>query len=221
MSTELFRVRLAKAQVHPDDLKWMPKWLDEYARFQRVSEGTLAVEQDGVLRFLRALRDRGAPARQRLQAVRSVEWYQSLVLQRSDVDFAPFKQKLGELAEAERRSGVESKPGEGFAGEGLPGELNPGEPQALRAMRARLRVLHHPKSTETAYAGWVQRFTRHLDDEQLKKYGERETGEFLTDRSKPTGSVRKESAEPAGCASGGVGDRASCYRSAIGGWRVG
>lgn len=48
-------------------------------------------------------------------------------------------------------------------------------------MRARLRVLHHPKSTETAYVSWVQRFIRHLDDEHLEKYGEREIGEFLTD----------------------------------------
>ena len=48
-------------------------------------------------------------------------------------------------------------------------------------MRARLRVLHHPKSMETAYVGWVQRFIRHLDDEHLEKYGEREIGEILTD----------------------------------------
>src|SRR5690606_32881801 len=34
---------------------------------------------------------------------------------------------------------------------------------------------------ETAYVSWVQRFIRHLDDEQLHKYGEREIGEFLTD----------------------------------------
>ncbi len=182
MSRELFRHRLSRVQVHPNDLKWMPVWLDEYARPQNAAAGqVLVVNAASVLSFLRGLRDRGAPAWQRLQAVRSVEWYQALVLQRTDVDFAPFKQKLGELADAEKRSGVESKPGEGFAGEGLPGEIDPGEPEAIRAMRARLRVLHHPKSTETAYISWVQRFIRHLDDEHLERYGEREIGEFLTD----------------------------------------
>ncbi len=130
-----------------------------YARPQTAADGQqLVVNAERVLAFLRGLRDRGAPAWQRLQAVRSVEWYQALILQRTDVDFAPFKQKLGELAEAERRSGVEARPGEGFAGERLPGELDPGEPEAIRAMRARLRVLHHPRSTETAYVSWVQRF---------------------------------------------------------------
>jgi len=113
--------------------------------------------------------------------VRSVEWYQALVLKRSDVDFAPFKRKLGELAEADKRTGAESKPGEGMAGEGLQGQIDPGEPEAIRVMRARLRVFHHPKSTETAYVSWVQRFIRHLDDEHLQRYGEREIGEFLSD----------------------------------------
>jgi hypothetical protein len=45
----------------------------------------------------------------------------------------------------------------------------------------RLRVLHHPESTETADVNWVQRLIRHLDDGRLEHYGERETGEFLTD----------------------------------------
>ena len=199
MSRELFRHRLSRVQVHPNDLKWMPVWLDEYARPQATVAGQeLVVETETVLAFLRGLRDRGAPAWQRLQAVRSVEWYQALVLQRTDVDFAPFKQKLGELAEAEKRSGVESKPGEGFAGEGfagegLPGEIDPGEPEAIRAMRARLRVLHHPKSTETAYVSWVQRFIRHLDDD-------------LHARDESSGAMRDESAGPVERASGGVGD---------------
>ena len=133
MSTELFRVRLTRTQVHPDDREWMPKWLDEYARCQRVSEGTLAVEQEGVLRFLRALRDRGVPAWQRLQAVRSVEWYPSLVLRRDDVDFSRFKLKPGEMAATGRQVGQGDGCGQGFAGEGLPGELTAGRPAASGA----------------------------------------------------------------------------------------
>src|SRR5690606_6910270 len=67
---ELFRHRLSRVQVHPDDLKWMPVWLDEYARPQSTADGQLlVVNAERVLAFLRGLRDRGAPAWQRLQVV--------------------------------------------------------------------------------------------------------------------------------------------------------
>ena len=64
---------------------------------------------------------------------------------------------------------------------GMPGLINPNEPEAVRRMRERMRVLHHPISTETAYVGWLVRFIRHLDDENVHKYGEVEIGQFLTD----------------------------------------
>ncbi len=47
----------------------------------------------------------GAPAWKRLQAARALEWYQSLVLAQSLVDFAPFKLKPAELANVEKRAG--------------------------------------------------------------------------------------------------------------------
>src|SRR5690606_3790004 len=111
------------------DLTWMPACLDEYARPQTTADGQLRrVNAQRGLAFLRRLRDPGAPGWQRLQAARRVERHQRLVRQRTEVDLAPCEPRLGELAEAEGRSGVESKPGEGIAGEGLPGELDPGEP---------------------------------------------------------------------------------------------
>ena len=49
----------------------MTVWLDEYARPQTTADGQLlVVNAERVLAFLRGLRDRGAPAWQRLQAVR-------------------------------------------------------------------------------------------------------------------------------------------------------
>lgn len=140
----------------------------------------LAVTHERVLGFLRSLRDSGVAAWQRLQAARAVEWYQALVLRSAEVDFSLFKQKLGELAEVERRAGGEAI-GKGMPGEGLPGEIDADEPESVRAMRVRMRVLHHPKSTETAYVGWVKRFIRHVDDERLERYGEQEIGDFLSD----------------------------------------
>jgi len=71
MSRELFRHRLGRVQIHPNDLKWMPVWLDEYARPQIPTDGQLlVVHAESALAFLRGLRDRGVPAWQRLQAVR-------------------------------------------------------------------------------------------------------------------------------------------------------
>jgi hypothetical protein len=36
MSIALFRERLAKSRLHPDDIKWMPRWLQEFARSQNL-----------------------------------------------------------------------------------------------------------------------------------------------------------------------------------------
>ena len=181
MTVELFRQRLERAQLHPNDLQWMPKWLEEYAAQQDSGGQSLQVTEERVFRFLRSLRDRGVPAWQRLQAARTVEWYQAMVLCRTEVDFSYFKLKLGELAEVERRCGTSELRGKGMPGEGQPGMLDPAEPEAARALRARMRVLHHPKSTEEAYVGWLLRFIRHLDDDQVQNYGEPEIGQFLTD----------------------------------------
>ncbi|MGM0490821.1 MAG: hypothetical protein ACQESR_29200 [Planctomycetota bacterium] len=63
MSAELFRARLGRARVHPNDRTWMPKWLDEYAGRQDQRGGDLPrIDQETVLGFLRSLRDRGSPA---------------------------------------------------------------------------------------------------------------------------------------------------------------
>lgn len=182
MSLDTFRYRIGRAQVHPNDAKWMPSWLGEYASTQNAADGeSLAVTADSVLRFLRGLRDRGVPAWQRLQAARSVEWYQALVLGREEVDFARFKKKLGELAQREKRTGGPADAGNALPGEGAPGRLNLDESESIQAMRSRMRLLHHPKSTEETYVKWVTRFIRHLDDDDLARYGEPDIGQFLTD----------------------------------------
>jgi integrase len=114
-----------------------------------------------------------------------LEWYQTMVLRHSDVDFSRFKQKLQELAEAERRANgsqnVSLVSSDGFNGGGKPGIPDPNEPAPVRALRARMRVLHHPISTENAYADWITRFVKHLDDDQLEKVGEDAIREFLTE----------------------------------------
>jgi hypothetical protein len=115
----------------------------------------------------------------------------SINLDKHDLGFSPFKKKLGELATLEKHSGLGDFDGrksrekfdarEGIPGEGLPGLIDPDEPEAVRLMRARMRALNHPRSTEETYVGWLVRFISHLDDERVQDYGEPEIGEFLTD----------------------------------------
>ncbi len=185
MSLELFRDRLNKSRLHPNDIKWMPSWVAQFATGRPILDGLIQFEKDDVLKFLQKLRDSHVPCWQRLQAARSLEWYQTMVLRVSKVDFSEFTLKLQEMAEKERRAQVSSSEPlseeDGFAGEGKPGVLNPNEARPVQALRARMRVLHNPISTENSYAGWIARFVRHLDDENLEKYSEDAIGEFLTE----------------------------------------
>ncbi len=185
MSLELFRDRLNKSRLHPNDIKWMPSWFGQFAKGRPVVDGLVWFSTDDVLQFLQKLRDGKVECWQRLQAARSLEWYQTMVLQVSTVDFSVFKLKLQEMAEKEKRAQTaKNSPlldDEGFAGEGKPGLFDPNEPRPVQALRARMRVLHHPISTENTYAGWIRRLVKHLDDENLEKYSEDALGEFLTE----------------------------------------
>jgi len=184
MSIALFRERLAKSRLHPDDIKWMPRWLQEFARSHPEADGLIRFSDPDVLRFLQQLRDHKVPAWQRLQAARTLEWYQTLVLRESVIDFSHYKLTLQELAEREKQAKSSAGPlqdGEGMDGEGRPGLIDQEEPKPVQALRARMRMLHHPLSTENAYAGWITRLIAHLGDERLEKYGENQLGEFLTE----------------------------------------
>jgi integron integrase len=61
------------------------------------------------------------------------------------------------------------------------GELDPKEPKVIREMRAELRLMHYALDTEKAYVGWIRRFMRHCDSEELRSFGESEIKEFLTE----------------------------------------
>ena len=182
MSIALFRERLAKSRLNPNDVRWMPNWLSMFAKNLHSMDDKLAFNREDVLTFLRGLLGSSVPAWQRLQAVRSIEWYQTLVLDDSAIDFSPFKLKLQELAEKENQStGAGIQEGEGIPGEGMVGLVNANEPAPTQALRARMRLLHHPISTEDAYAGWINRLVKFLDDERLEKYGENDLGNFLSE----------------------------------------
>jgi hypothetical protein len=188
MSVEMFQSRIRQSQLPHNDRQWMPKWIGEYASFIAAgSHCELELTVDQVLAFLRSLRDRRTHAWQRLQAARALEWYQSLVLHRNVVDFAPFKSKLTQVAAREQRN--ESSEG-AIPGEGDAGTIDPEEPKPVRAMRAKMRLLHHPRSTEDAYVGWLKRFIRHVDDEGLEKPCASKVKPVFTGGAEQTGGRR-------------------------------
>ncbi len=187
MSADRFRQALALMNLSEKERIWYPNWLQGYAGFHRASDAweqgnrELPLDRDLLIAYLRSLHDSGIPAWRRHQAARALEIYQTTVLRNSVVDFQPIRAKLQEIARIEERAGGTVSGRSSVDGEGTAGLIDPSEPAPIRRMRERMRVLHHPISTEQAYVSWVARFIRHLDDERLERYGEPEIGDFLTD----------------------------------------
>jgi len=159
VSVALFRERLKRSRLPANDVQCMPRWLEEFARIHPESNGLIPLSDPDVLKFLRTLRDRKVPCWQRLQAARTLEWYQMLLLRNSLVDFSHYKLKLQEMAEKERRSKLPAddplQHGEGKDGERMPGVVDPMEPKPVQALRARMRMPHHPISIENAFASLI------------------------------------------------------------------
>jgi integron integrase len=183
-----FQKCMAVGQFSDNDRKWFPRWFDSYVQFVgdplAVDGVAVPMNMDLVVNFLKSLRARGVKAWQRLQAVAALEVYHQRIHRDDSVDFGMLKSKLRALADTERRIG--SGAGGGMAtslvaGEGNPGLIDEEESRVVVDMRKKLRLLHHPISTEKAYISWVKRFIQHVGDDDLKRYGAEEIAEFLTE----------------------------------------
>lgn len=187
MSLAKFLRQLDSNRFSQKERKWIPKWLSGYLQHHQLGENKIPISKSHVISFLRSLRDSNIPAWRRLQASQALEAYQRLVLRKQDVDFHPILQKLQQLSRheslADKFSGetVYSNDSNLVPGEGNSGIIDGSEPEMIQRMRRTLGTLHHPRSTEIAYVGWIRRLVRHLDDERLDHYGEREIGDFLAD----------------------------------------
>ena len=183
MSLPDFQRRLGYLNLTESEQVWFPKWVDGYAQHCRADPSQrLPVDQERVIGFLRSLRDNHVPAWRRLQAARALDAYQGTVLRSELVNFQPIKLKLSEIARREKSTGsVGADDATLVAGEGNAGLIDKGEPMVIQQLRARMRVLHHPKSTEDCYVRWIERLIRHVDDERLERCGAAEIADFLTE----------------------------------------
>jgi len=181
----LYKRCLAVKSLHENAAKWFPKWFEAYVRFHRFhtkeSIERVPVTEELLIGFLRNLRDKKLAAWQRLQATEAIEAYHNIVLRTNEVNFEPIRKKLAELAATQRKAGGELGPSTLVAGEGNQGLVDKDEPKPILEMRKKLRLLHHPISTERAYLGWLRRFIAHVGSDELSKFGTAEVTEFLSE----------------------------------------
>ena len=198
MSMAEFLQQLDDKRFSKNEQKWFPKWLAGYVQHHHLNQNHIPIKTSLVLSFLQSLRDANIPPWRRLQAAQALSSYQRHVLAKQDVNFQTFINKLTQLSRLDDQQDLEldeqvphtppsnlrdNPPPHAIVvpGEGHPGLVDQKQPQVIQQMTRTLRMLHHPKSTEVAYLGWIRRFIRHLDDENIQRYGEPEIGEFLTD----------------------------------------
>ena len=181
MSVLVFEQKVAACEgIGDNDRVWFPRWVRRYALSQRGGgEGNLPVNRAGVISFSKALLTSGAPAWQRWQAVRAVECYRDLVLERSEPDLSDVILNLARLGRQERNVDLDAPPTEEELAK-LRGNINLGEPVLIQRMRCEMRVLHYAMATERAYVRWVKRFSGHVGSQDLEQFDELDIGSFLT-----------------------------------------
>ncbi|WP_162276009.1 integron integrase [Roseimaritima ulvae] len=139
----------------------------------------LPVNKDLVVKFSRSLLANGAPAWQRWQAVRAVEFYRDFVLRRSEPDLSEMVMILARLGRKERNIDLEAPPTPDELAK-LRGNFNRNEPLFIQTMRGEMRVLHYAAATEKAYVRWVKRFSKYVNSGELDQFDEKDIGTYLT-----------------------------------------
>lgn len=181
MSVLVFEEKVVACEgVGENDRVWFPKWVRRYALSQRGGGGSnLPVNRGEVISFSKSLLKNGAPAWQRWQAVRAVECYRDLVLERSEPDLSDVVLTLARLGRQERNVDLDTPPTDEELAK-LRGNINRGEPVLIQRMRCEMRVMHYAMATERAYVRWVKRFSGHVGSQDLEQFDELDIGSFLT-----------------------------------------
>ncbi len=135
MSLMQFEREVLGDRLGENDQVWFPRWLRRYAMTVRCGlVDDLPVNKSAVLGYSRALLANGAPAWQRWQAVRAVEFYRDVVLQKSEPDLSQIVLKLAQMGRQERNIDLEAAPTEEELAK-LRGNINRREPLFIQTMR--------------------------------------------------------------------------------------
>jgi hypothetical protein len=167
------------AKLREQDRKWYPQWLRRCAEFVQVgAEGQIPIVRETVIEFLILWKNRGQKAWQRLQAVRAIELYRDVVLKTDQPSLTDVREKLAELASREQQQAALSNE-QPLPEHELVGVIDPHEPPLIQQLRRTLRIRHLAGKTEKAYVHWVERFMKHVGQEDLTRVGAHEVTEFL------------------------------------------
>ena len=182
MNLQEFEVKLRETNYGKADLDWFPKWLKRYYSFGNGSDKSngkkkSVFSQDSVIAFSKSLVKSGTPAWQRLQAIRAVEAYATLVLKTASLDLSKVRKTLKRLAEQEK---IESASNSDGLRQQRVGEIDNREPVIIQQMRREIRYQYKDLDTEKAYVGWARRFIKFCRSSKLEDFSEPEIRNFLT-----------------------------------------
>ena len=185
MSTARMTHMIRRAKLAEKDKMWFPRWLKSFGKFlDALPQQDLVFNQSEVIEFLKAQKQRGNPAWQRLQAVRAIEFYRNAVLERDEPSLDEIRSKLGAVAERERWDNAGSNTFDRSAEIDPIGVIDANEHELIQALRRTLRRMHYSRRTEMAYVGWAERFLQQHgceNREALARLGENDIKEFLSD----------------------------------------
>ena len=176
MSVRIFQKELAVADYSENDKKWFVSWVRRYASFLNTgSSDELSISQNQTIKFSRTLLDHGTAAWQRLQAVRALEAYRSLVLKTDEPNLSFIRLKLSQLAAQDRAEGPGLKDEPNWVG-----ILDENEPQPIQDFRKALRLHRKLMRTERAYVNWLKQFLKMNANIPIDQLQEKEIRKFLT-----------------------------------------
>jgi integron integrase len=180
MCIEQYCARVQQSGLGRVDKQWFPIWIRRYAEAVKTPRGPLPVSREGVISFLRILRDHGTPAWQRLQATRAIEAYQQLVLRSETPPLKDIRSTLSRLADQEKHD----PPGDAGPGRSderhLIGIIDPNEPPIIQKTRRELRLRHRALATEKSYVHWITRFLGYCGTTDPQRCKEADIRGFLT-----------------------------------------
>ncbi len=171
---------LSGCKLSSNDQTWFPRCVFRYASHLNLNrQTTLPVTRESVVSFSRQLLDGGVPAWQRLQAVRAIACYRT-VIHKSDQPALDEMVRILSRAAAVEKAPADHADDRQFR-QTIRDNGDQNCPPCISKMQEELRLRHYSLEAEKAYLGWIRRFIRFQQSEELERFGENEIKRFLSD----------------------------------------